>query len=235
MPYRDARPHAAIRQRLARAVVVVDPITAVPNDLWTADFKGQFRTQDRIYCYPLTIADPHPRFLLTCRGLPSVHGGLARPVLARAFREYGLPSAMRTDHGAPFVTRPLCGLSALNGWCMRLGMQHQRIHPASPQENGAHERKHRTLKRGAIRPPRATARAQQRAFDAFRHEYPAHFLIKRVTDAGTIRFQTRLLFLANALDNYNVGLEEVDDGILSIFFGTHLLARFDERDGISRE
>lgn len=151
---------------------------------------------------------------------------------------------------------------------MRLGIQHQRIHPASPQENGAHERMHRTVKRGAIRPPRATARAQQRAFDAFRQEYneerphshhdgtppgahyapspraypsklppleyPAHFLVKRVTDAGTIRFQSRLLFLANALDNYHIGLDEVDDGIWSIYFGTVLLARFDERDYIIR-
>ena len=248
---------------------VVDPLTARPNDLWTADFKGQFRTQDRIYCYPLTIADQHTRYLLTCHGLPSVHGALARPIFERAFREYGLPRAIRTDNGAPFVTRALCGLSLLNVWWMRLGIQHQRIHPASPQENGAHERMHRTLKRGAIRPPRATARAQQRAFDAFQHEYneerphshhggtppgahytpssraypsalppldyPAHFLVKRVTDAGTIRFQHRLLYLANALDNSHVGLEEVDDGIWSLFFGTTLLARFDERDCILRE
>lgn len=248
---------------------VVDPVTAVPNDLWTADFKGQFRTQDRIYCYPLTIADQHTRYLLTCHGLPSVHGALARPIFERAFRQYGLPRAIRTDNGAPFVTRALCGLSFLNVWWMRLGIQHQRIHPASPQENGAHERMHRTLKRGAIRPPRATARAQQRAFDAFRHEYneerphthhggtppgahytasprayphtlppleyPAHFVVKRVTAAGTIRFQNRLLFLANALDTYHVGLEEVDDGIWSIFFGTILLARFDERDYLIRE
>ena len=247
---------------------VVDPITAEPNDLWTADFKGQFRTQDHIYCYPLTIADQHTRFLLTCHGLPSVHGALARPLFERAFREYGLPRAIRTDNGAPFVTRALCGLSFLNVYWMRLGIQHQRIHPASPQENGAHERMHRTLKRGAIRPPRATARAQQRAFDAFRQEYneerphthhggtppgahyttsprpypsklppleyPAHFLVKRVTDAGTIRFQSRLLFLANALDTYHIGLEEVDDGIWSIYFGTVLLARFDERDYIIR-
>lgn len=257
------------RRRSTTHPGVVDPVTAVANDLWTADFKGQFRTQDGIYCYPLTIADQHTRFLLTCHGLPSVHGALARPLFERAFREYGLPRAIRTDNGAPFVTRALCGLSFLNVYWMRLGIQHQRIHPASPQENGAHERMHRTLKRGAIHPARATARAQQRAFNVFRAEYnderphshhagtppgahyttspraypsqlppleyPAHYLVKRVTDAGTIRFQQRLLFLANALDNHHVGLEEVDDGIWSIYFGTVLLARFDERDGIIRE
>lgn len=248
---------------------VVDPVTAVPNDLWTVDFKGEFRTQDQIYCYPLTIADQHTRFLLTCHGLTSVKGAEARPIFERTFREYGLPRAIRTDNGAPFVTRALCGLSHLNVWWMRLGIQHQRIHPSSPQENGAHERMHKTLKRGAIRPPRATRRAQQRAFDVFRREYnderphtynrgtppgqhytpsprpypgklppleyPGHFLVKRVTDAGTFRFHNRLLFIANALRYYHIGLEEVDDGIWSIYFGSILLARLDERDYIIRE
>lgn len=257
------------RRRVSTHPGVVDPITAESNDLWTADFKGQFRTQDGIYCYPLTIADQHTRYLLTCHGLPSVHGPLARPLFERAFREYGLPRAIRTDNGAPFVTRALCGLSFLNVYWMRLGIQHQRIHPASPQENGAHERMHRTLKRGAIHPARANARAQQRAFNRIQAEYnderphshhagtppgahyttsrrpyptklpaleyPAHFIVRRVTDAGTIRFQSRLLFVANARENYHIGLEEVDDGIWSIYFGAVLLARFDERDRLIRE
>lgn len=248
---------------------VVDPFTEVPNDLWTADFKGQFRTQDQIYCYPLTIADQHTRFLLSCHGLWSVKGEEARPVFERAFREYGLPRAIRTDNGPPFVTRALCGLSHLNVWWMRLGIQHQRIRPASPQENGAHERMHRTLKREAIRPPRATMRAQQRAFDAFRTEYnderphthhggrpPAsqyepspreypsrlpdleydgHYMVKRVTPVGTFRFKTKLLFIANALRGYRIGLDEEADGVWSIYFGSILLAKLDERDMIIRE
>jgi hypothetical protein len=151
---------------------------------------------------------------------------------------------------------------------MRLGIQHQRIHPGRPQENGAHERMHRTLKRGAIRPPRANAQAQQRAFAAFRteynterphayldgrtpascyqasrrdypprlptQEYPGHYLVKKVTMAGTVRFQDRLLYLANALAFHHVGLEETDDGIWSVYFNTVLLAKLDERDGILR-
>lgn len=150
---------------------VVAPTTHAPNDLWTADFKGQFPTRDGIYCYPLTIADQHTRFLLTCHGLLSTRGVGVRPLFERAFRRYGLPRAIRTDNGVPFATTGIHGLSQLNVWWMRLGIQHQRIHPGRPQQNGAHERMHKTLKRGAIRPPRANVRAQQRAFDTFRREY----------------------------------------------------------------
>jgi transposase InsO family protein len=149
----------------------VPPVTTAPNDLWTADFKGQFRTQDRVWCYPLTLADQHTRFLLTCRGLASTHGAGVRPWFERAFRTYGLPVAIRTDNGAPFASTGLHGLSTLNVWWMRLGIAHQRIEPGCPQQNGAHERMHRTLKRETARPPRANARQQQRAFDAFRGEY----------------------------------------------------------------
>jgi len=150
---------------------VVRPTTAAPNDLWTADFKGQFRTGDGASCYPLTIADQHTRFLLTCRGLLSTQTVTARPVFERTFREYGLPIAIRTDNGVPFATQAIHGLSFLNVWWMRLGIVHQRIRPGCPQENGAHERMHRTLKRQAIKPVRGSCAAQQRNFDAFRHEY----------------------------------------------------------------
>jgi putative transposase len=98
---------------------VVRPTTAAPNDLWTADFKGQFRTGDRRYCYPLTIADQHTRFLLACHGLLSTQTVTARPVFERAFREYGLPVAIRTDNGVPFATQAIHGLSYLNVWWMR--------------------------------------------------------------------------------------------------------------------
>lgn len=156
------------------------------------------------------------------------------------------------------------GLSQLNVWWLRLGIQHQRILPGRPQQNGAHERMHRTLKAGACRPPQATARAQQRAFDAFRTlynderphsalggdapasryapsprsypdrlpplEYPGHYVVRRVTNAGTLRFKDRLLFIANALKQHHIGLEEADAGVWSIYLGPVLLARLDERD-----
>lgn len=127
----------------------------MPNDRWTADFKGQFTTREGIWCYPLTIADQHTRFLLTCRGLLSTKGVGVKPFFERAFREYGLPLAIRTDNGVPFATPGIHGLSQLNVWWMRLGIQHQRIYLGRPQQNGAHERMHRTLKRAAILPPRA--------------------------------------------------------------------------------
>ena len=161
------------RRRRRRAVHpgTVSPPTTEPNDLWAADFTGQFRTGDGIYCYPLTITDQHSRFLLTCHSLRNVQTVGARPAFERAFREYGLPRAIRTDNGVPFATQAVHGLSQLNVWWIRLGIQHQRILPAHPQQNGAHERMHKTLKAEAIRPPRATLPAQQRAFDAFRREY----------------------------------------------------------------
>lgn len=247
---------------------VVPLTTTAPNDLWTADFKGHFRTRDGLYCYPLTIADQHTRYLLACQGLRSTKGRDVRGVFAQAFRTFGLPHAIRTDNGVPFATTGIHGLSQLNVWWLRLGIQHQRILPAHPQQNGAHERMHKTLKAGAIRPPRGTLAAQQRAFNTFRTEYneerphatlggrppgtlyrpspraypeqlppleyPGHFLVKRVTNAGTFRLKHRLLFIANALKQHHIGLEEVDDGIWSIYFGRVLLARLDERDYVIR-
>lgn len=150
---------------------VISGVTQAPNDLWTADFKGQFRTRDGRWCYPLTLADRHSRFLFTCRGLHGTEGGGVRSWFERVFREYGLPQAIRTDNGSPFATTGLRGLSRLNVWWMRLGIQHQRIQPGQPQQNGAHERMHRTLKQATALPPRANLAAQQRAFDAFRREY----------------------------------------------------------------
>jgi transposase InsO family protein len=246
----------------------VPPTTHAANDLWTVDFKGQFRTRDGVYCYPLTLADQHTRYLLACRGLPSTKGVETRAVLERAFRTYGLPRAIRSDNGVPFATTGVHGLSQLNVWWLRLGIVHQRILPGQPQQNGAHERMHKTLKAEACRPPQAHARAQQRRFDAFRHEYNAerphsalgghppgsqyvrslrpyparlpaleysgHYLVKRVTNAGTFRFKDRLLFIANALKQHHIGLEESDDGIWSIYLGPVLLARLNERDYIIR-
>jgi putative transposase len=221
-----------------------------------------------VYCYPLTVADQHTRYLLACHGLLSTKGLGVRPVFDRLFREYGLPNAIRTDNGVPFATTGIHGLSQLNVWWLRLGIQHQRTRPASPQENGAHERMHKTLKAEAIRPPRATLAPQQRAFNRFRAEYnherphqflngatpssryrtsprpyngtlppieyPGHFIVKRITNAGTFRFKRKLLFIANSLKQHTIGLEEVDDGIWSIHFCRVLLGRLDERDCIIR-
>ena len=145
--------------------------TTAPNDLWTADFKGQFRTRNGLYCYPLTIADQETRYLLRVHGLLDTQIKSALPVFERAFRAYGLPLAIRTDNGVPFASTGLHGLTRLNVWWLRLGIEHQRIRPASPQENGAHERMHRTLKAETTRPPAADLARQQRRFTEFRREY----------------------------------------------------------------
>jgi putative transposase len=145
--------------------------TTAPNDLWTADFKGQFLTRNGIYCYPLTIADQETRYLLRVHGLLNTRVKSALPVFERAFREYGLPLAIRTDNGVPFASTGLRGLTRLNVWWLRLGIAHQRIRPASPQENAAHERMHRTLKAETTRPPKADLAQQQRRFNEFRREY----------------------------------------------------------------
>lgn len=142
-----------------------------PNQVWPADFKGQFKTGDGHYCYPLTVTDHFSRALLVCRGLSSVKTGLTQPVFRALFREVGLPDAIRTDNGAPFATTGIHGLSPLNVWWMQLGIVHQRITPASPQENGQHERMHRELKRETARPAAGNQRAQQRRFEAFRLRY----------------------------------------------------------------
>jgi putative transposase len=161
------------RRRAVRTPPYTQPFmqAAEPNALWSADFKGHFRTADQRYCYPLTLSDSFSRYLLMCRGVlePTTEGVWLW--FERAFREYGLPLAIRTDNGPPFACRSLGGLSRLSAWWVRLGIRPERIEPGCPEQNGRHERMHRTLKRDSVQPPRATLPAQQRAFDRFRVEY----------------------------------------------------------------
>jgi putative transposase len=236
----------------------------VPNAVWTADFKGQFRTGDGCYCYPLTVADAYSRCLFSCSARLSTKQVEARPIFERLFQDYGLPDAIRTDNGAPFATPAFCGLSRLSVWWIKLGIRHQRIEPGRPEQNGAHERMHRTLKAEATRPPEPNQAAQQARFDRFCREYnaerphealnyntpaslyrpsarpmpakrpaptyPGHYLVPRVSNAGTFRFQTRQLFISDTLLQEDSALEETADGLWSIYFYDVLLARLDERD-----
>lgn len=146
-------------------------VTERPNQVWPVDFKGQFKTRDGKYCYPLTVSDHYSRSVLLCKALPSVKTKGAKPAFRRLFRDVGLPEAIRSDNGAPFASTGIHGLCELNVWWMQLGIVHQRITPASPQENGAHERMHRELKRETTRPPAQNLRGQQRKFDFFRARY----------------------------------------------------------------
>ena len=137
------------------------------NDVWCADYKGQFRLGDGSYCYPLTITDQHSRFILACEGMGAIREEQAREVFEDVFRERGLPVVVRTDNGTPFATTGLAGLSKLSVYWRLLGVGHERIRPAHPEENGRHERMHRTLKLETTRPARANLLQQQERFDSF--------------------------------------------------------------------
>lgn len=160
------------RRRRRYTVPLTRPLAAAqaPNDVWTADFKGWFRTADGARCDPLTVADAHSRFVLCCRiTAPSERG--VRPWFERAFREYGLPRALRTDNGPPFATTGAAQLSHLAVWWLKLGIQLDRIDRGHPEQNGRHERFHLTLQEETTTPPAATAPAQQRRFDRMRQEF----------------------------------------------------------------
>jgi putative transposase len=236
-----------------------------PNEVWTADFKGQFLTRDGQWCYPLTVADAASRLLLGCVALPSVETNGAKTAFTQLFVQYGLPGAIRTDNGVPFATVAIAGLSLLNVWWIKLGITHQRIRPGRPTENGQHERMHRTLKAEATRPPEADLHAQQVRFDRFRAEYnderphealdlkapssvyspsarpfpptlpepeyAGHMQLRFVSNAGGFRFKTHQVYLCHALRHEYVALEEIADGIWSIYFYNVLIGRLNATTG----
>lgn len=142
-----------------------------PNAVWSADLKGWFTTGDRRRCDPLTITDNYSRYLLRCQAVVPTTYEAIEPVFEAAFREYGLPLAIRTDNGVPFATTTVGGLSRLSIWWLKLGIIPERIEPGKPAQNGRHERMHRTLKGDTASPPKRTWQAQQRAFDDFLKEY----------------------------------------------------------------
>ena len=139
-----------------------------PNQLWCADYKGEFMLADRRYCYPLTITDYASRYLITCDALSTTKEVYAFPVFERAFKDFGLPTTIRTDNGVPFSSpNALYGLSRLSVWWLRLGINIERIKPGHPEQNGRHERMHLTLKKEATRPAADNFLVQQARFDDF--------------------------------------------------------------------
>ena len=142
-----------------------------PNSVWCIDFKGHFRTGDGEVCYPLTVTDAFSRFIIRCEVVDDPNGPCVQAVLDSAFREFGLPAAIRSDNGPPFASRGAGGLTSLAVWLVRLGIRLERIQPGKPQQNGRHERMHLTLKRDTASPPAGSRRAQQRRFDRWRHEF----------------------------------------------------------------
>jgi putative transposase len=142
-----------------------------PNDVWCIDYKGQFRLGDGTYCYPLTVTDQFSRYILGCEGMAAVSDAQAREACEEIFRTYGLPIVMRSDNGVPFSSTGLGGLTKLSVLWLRLGIVPERIRPAHPEENGRHERMHRTLKLETARPSRANLLQQQERFDDFVEEF----------------------------------------------------------------
>jgi putative transposase len=139
-----------------------------PNELWCADYKGEFMLADRRYCYPLTITDFASRYLIACEALSTTKEAYAFTVFESVFKEFGLPSAIRTDNGVPFASpNALFNLSKLSVWWLRLGIDIERIKPGCPQQNGRHERMHLTLKKETTKPAGANFLQQQARFDEF--------------------------------------------------------------------
>lgn len=235
-----------------------------PNDVWPADFKGEFKMGNGRYCYPLTVTDGCSRYLLGNKALCSTAHDAAQAEFTRLFREFGLPLQILTDNGTPFASQAICGLSRLSVWWIKLGIHPIRIEPGQPSQNGRHERMHRTLKASATRPPGHDLVEQQVKLDEFTDmynqirphraldletpasvyepsprpfpdvlpsfEYPAYYRVRKVHGNGCMIWRGEHIFVSHILEDERVGLEAVDDGILSVHLGPVLLARFDERE-----
>jgi putative transposase len=160
-------------KRRPRSRPTLEPLVqaAASNQVWSADFKGWFRTQDGTRIDPLTITDNFSRYLFRCQSVAAADTAHSKPVFEAAFRQFGLPLHIRTDNGAPFASNGESGLTALSAWWIKLGIAPQRIAPGKPQQNGRHERMHRTLKQETASPPAANRRRQQERFDRFRLIY----------------------------------------------------------------
>jgi len=160
------------RKNLYKATATYLSSPTEANDLWCVDFKGEFKLGSKAYCYPLTISDFATRFLINCEALQSTQEATAFRVFEETFKEYGLPGAIRSDHGIPFASgNSAWGLTRLSVWWIRLGIKLERIEPGCPQQNGRHERMHRTLKLEATQPPAFNFLQQQEKFYQFIHEY----------------------------------------------------------------
>jgi len=160
------------RRRRNKAQGTALSLAENPNELWCADYKGEFMLGNKKYCYPLTITDQSSRYILGCEALETTKEKYAFGVFERVFKEYGLPNSIRTDNGVPFASpNALFGLSKLSVWWLRLGIDIERIKPGNPQQNGRHERMHLTLKQDTTRPPGMNTLQQQDKFETFIKAY----------------------------------------------------------------
>lgn len=182
--------------------------TTKPNETWCVDFKGHFAMKNGVRCHPLTLTDHETRYLLLCEGLEKTGEDSVRPHFDRAFRDYGLPERIRSDNGPPFATSALGGLSKLSVWWIKLGITPERIAPGKPQQNGRHERMHRTLAEEIE--PQADIFAQQIALDRFRHvfnELRPHEALDMSTPSKIYRPPNRKLPLRSLDPEYPTSME----------------------------
>lgn len=258
------------RKRRRHATPLAEPLVEVtqPNQVWGIDFKGWFLCGNGQRCDPLTVSDTATRYLLCCQALASTDGEAVQTELTRVFRSNGLPERMRSDNGSPFASTGVGGLTKLSVWWIKLGIVPERIEPGEPQQNGRHERIHRTLKQDTAQPPAANVEVQQGRFDDFVQvynlerphealegatpadkyqrslrefpeklreiEYPAHLQLRRADEDGKIRWHTARCRVGQPLAHEVVGVEQVDEDVVRIWFGPLLLGILDTRIGHSR-
>jgi len=180
------------------------------NQVWGVDYKGQFKLGNGNMCYPLTITDSHSRFLLCCQALKSTCHDDAKCWMEQTFREYGLPDAIRSDNGTPFASIAAGGISRLSMWWIQLGIRPERIKPGHPQQNGRHERMHKTLKEETTKPVAYNETSQQKSFDDFIHEYNherSHEALERKCPAEVYQPSSRLFPETMIPITYDEGLE----------------------------
>jgi len=219
------------RRRRNRATGTALSAPNEPNQLWCADYKGEFMLADRRYCYPLTITDFASRYLIACEALATTKEAYAFTVFERAFREFGLPAAIRSDNGIPFASpNALFNLSRLAVWWLRLGIAIERIKPGNPQQNGRHERmperSHQAL---AMRCPAQLYRPSQRPYQGLPElDYPFHDKAVIVTTCGRIGFNTRKINLSQVFAGQMVGIKQVDARIWLVSFMHYDLGYFDD-------
>ncbi len=254
------------RKRIKKAVKSF-PLSHVsgPNDVWCADYKGHFTVGDGKRCDPLTVTDAYSRFLLECKIVKKTDTHNAKEAFTALFREFGMPYAIRTDNGSPFASQSIAGLSQLSVWWLKLGIHLERIEPGKPQQNGRHERMHKTLKQCTALPPHSSLEAQQKAFNDFKLEYnfqrphealdnhfpsdlykrsekvfpekidevayPTNMVVEKVSDTGTIYYACRRIFISSTLIDEPLGLEEIDDRHLRIYFCSSVIGILDSYTG----
>ncbi|NQV38739.1 MAG: transposase [Candidatus Marinimicrobia bacterium] len=235
------------------------------NDIWTTDYKGDFKMGDGKRCYPLTLCDMYSRYIIGIQGMYTTNLKDAKAFYIRVFKEYGLPDSMLSDNGVPFAAaQALARLTRLSAWWIRLGITPIFIDPASPAQNGKHERMHRELKADTAKPPASNLQSQQRKFNRFTdeyntyrphealnddvpaqhygksnreytdkikpYEYPDTYIVKYVSKNGAVRWPgNKWLYVSTSISGYNIGLNEIDNGLYCVWYHNVRLGYLNER------